>query len=64
MKIGDLIEYTGEPKESNGRCCGIVTALDTYREDPLAEILWNTGGRYTGWGWILASRVRVIYEDR
>ncbi len=67
MRIGDMVEYAGAPEESNDRRCGIVTGLDIYNGvgsrsiggEGIVEVLWNTGH-----SWILAARVRVIYENR
>ena len=65
MKVGDLIEYAGNPEESNGRQRGIVTALDTYNgigsaaDEAIVEVLWNTGH-----SWILQARVKGINESR
>ena len=67
MKVGDLVEYSGNPKEAEDRVKGIVIALDVYRSrsehsnsvTPLVEVLWSHGP-----GWIARDRVRVICEDR
>ena len=64
MKVGDLVEYAGNPEESNDRQRGIVTALDLYNGGKagagiIAEVLWNTGH-----SWILQARVKVIDECR
>jgi|TARA_R110002060_G_scaffold17550_1_gene24348 hypothetical protein len=65
MKVGDLVEYAGNPEESNDRQRGIVTALDLYngvgstRGETIVEVLWNTGH-----SWILQARVKGINESR
>lgn len=64
MKVGDLVEYAGNPEESSDRQHGIVTALNLYNGtkrhpvETIAEVLWNTGR-----SWILQSRVKVISES-
>ena len=71
MEIGDLVEYSGNPEESEDRGKGIVIALDVYRGSsdrldtlavgvtPIAEVLWSHGP-----GWIARDRVKVICKDR
>mgnify|MGYP000327169202 CR=1 FL=1 len=65
MKVGDLVEYAGNPEESGDRQHGIVTALNLYNDimrhpvEVIVEVLWNTGR-----SWILQARVKVIDECR
>jgi|TARA_R110000824_G_scaffold318894_2_gene506011 hypothetical protein len=63
MKIGDLVEYSGRQRESNGRNRGIIVSKDTYHgcvnAETVIEVLWNTD-----LSWILQSRVRLIDEVR
>ena len=63
MKIGDLVEYSGRQRESNGRNRGIIVSMDTYyghvNAETVIEVLWNTD-----LSWILQSRVRLIDEIR
>ena len=66
MRIGDLVEFSDVPEESQGRICGIVTNVDKYTPrskgystEPIVEVLWNNGI-----GWILQTRVRLINETR
>ncbi len=62
MRIGDLVEYSDVPEESQGRIRGIITSVDKYTPrgnhystEPIVEVLWTTGV-----GWILQSRVRLV----
>ena len=63
MKVGDLVEFSGRPKEAMGRHRGIITATDVYygmlNPTIVIEVLWNNGS-----GWILQSRTRTINESR
>ena len=66
MRVGDLVEFSDVPEESQGRICGIVTSVDKYTPrskgystEPIVEVLWNNGI-----GWILQTRVRLVNESR
>ena len=68
MRVGDLIEFSDVPSESQGRIHGIVLNVDTYHSrsqptfgvgEPMVEVLWNNG-----LGWILQTRVRLVNEAR
>ena len=73
MRVGDLVEFSDVPRESQGRICGIVIGIDIYeprqptidnltmmgdnRDESIVEVLWNNG-----LGWILERRVRLVNE--
>jgi len=64
-RVGDLVQYAGDPHESKGRSTGIVLGWDMYHPDscersiPIVEVLW---GKHSGW--IQLARVTFIDENR
>ena len=61
--IGNLVEITAaDLREDDQRKIGTVVDVDVYSRcsEKILECLWNTGEV----GWILASRVEVVSENR